>query len=113
MSICVDSIGEVTITLKNEGEVNVGDLVVMSKNKTAKKAVSDEDPIGVCVSKNGEYIAVMISGGATLNCDGGELTAGFHAIKVQEDNKITKAQTGKVRLIIDVDAVSKTAQVIL
>ncbi len=113
MSICVNSIGEVTISLKKEGNVNVGDLVMMSSsNQTAKVADNDVDPIGVCVSKNGDYIGVMISGGVTLNCDGG-LTTGFHPIKVQTGNKITAGESGKTRLIIDVNTTAKTAQVIL
>lgn len=113
MSICVNSIGEVTISLKKEGNVNVGDLVMMSSNQTAKVADNNADPIGVCISKNGDYIGVMISGGVTLNCDDGSLTTGFHPIKVQTGNKITLGESGKTRLIIDVNTTAKTAQVIL
>lgn len=113
MSICVNSIGEVTITLKKEGVINVGDLVMMHANNTAKVATAEADPIGVCVSKNGDYVAVMVSGGVTLKCDGGDLTTGFHPIKVQAGNKIAKGTTGKLRLVVDVNSTAKTAQVIL
>lgn len=113
MSICVNSIGDVTITLKKDGEVLVGDLVMMSNNKTAKKATSESDPIGVCQSINGDYIAVLVSGGVTLNCDDSSLQVGFNPIKVKEGNKIGKAESGKLRLVVDVDTSSKVAQVIL
>lgn len=113
MSICVNSIGDVTITLKKEGEVNVGDLVQMSKNQTAKKAVAESDPIGVCLSVNGEYMAVLVSGGVTLNCDDSTLEVGFAPIKVADGNKIKKGTAGKTRLVVDVDKTGKTAQVIL
>lgn len=113
MNVSVNGIGSVVITAKIFGEIALGDFVTMKANGQVQKAATEADPVGVCASKNGEYIAVIIGGGTVVKCEDATLTVGFSPIKVTAARGIAKAASGKLRLITAVDSVMKTAEIIL
>lgn len=112
MNVSVNGIGEVVITMKAEADVNLGDLVVMKESFNVKKAAAEEEPIGMCVSKNGEYAAVQIHGGMVVPCEDEGLTPGYAALKATSNGGVAKAESGINRLVVAVDTVSKNAEVI-
>lgn len=112
MEMSVNGIGTVVVTLKG-AELSVGDLVMMDGNFGAKKAGTDAEPVGVCVSKNGSYAGVQIKGGVQVGCSDSTLTPGYQMLKATATNEVAKGTTGVPHLVVSVDTAAKTAEIVL
>lgn len=111
MKVSFEGIGEVVLTFPAEAEVSLGDFVELSETGMAKPAAAGSDPVGICVSRRGEFAGVQVKGGLTAKCDD-SLSPGFHAVKVLEGNQLAKSESGATRLILAVDQVKKQVEVL-
>lgn len=102
MSISIQGIGELTLTLKTSSDLALGDLVTLSPDGQAVKAAINAEPIGVCVSRNGAYLGVQVAGGIRLAQDG-TLKTGYQPIKAGT-NGVSLSTAGKPRLVVAVTA---------
>lgn len=112
MSVSVNGIGEVVVTMKAESGVNPGDLVAMKESFLVKKAEKDEEPAGLCVSRNGDIAGVQLRGGMVLPCEDATLTVGYSPLKMAANGSVAKGTSGVSRLVVSVDTTAKTAEIL-
>lgn len=102
MSIAINGINNVVITLDTTTDVALGDWVSLSASGIGATAVSGAEPIGMCVSKNGSLIGVQIAGAMSIAHDG-TLAVGYKYLKTSIAG-ITISTTGTPRLVVSVSA---------
>ena len=124
--------GETVVTLKADGNVNVGQPVKLTADFTAKACVDGDTISGVCVSKSGDYLGVQLRGylnvkySGTLNYgwqyliadnDGGVKAASIENPTVQSSSSSTVQVQGVLKgrqcLVTDIDSTSMLAGILL
>lgn len=114
MSISYDGIGKVVATFECFSNVEVGDLVVVSQNKKVAKAMAGNQIVGVCVSKNGDYVGVQIKGAITMPYNS-TVPVGYVGVVADENNKIKYNPDANALkfLVVETDTKKKFATFII
>lgn len=112
MELSVNGIGAVVVTMKTT-DAALGDLVMMDGHFQVKKATAEAEPIGICVSRNGDYAGIQVKGGVEVTCTDETLTPGYQMLKATSENGIAKGTAGALHLVVSVDTGAKTAFVVL
>lgn len=111
MSLSFNGIGETVITFN--GDVKVGDIVVIEENSTVVKALADKDITGVCVSTNKDIAGVLIRGVVTLKYSGAAPMLGYNSLVTAGSNQVKVSTSGMKYLVLDVDTTKKDVTVML
>ena len=113
--------GETVVTLKAGGEVALGQPVKLTADHTASACAENDGVIGVCVSKNKDYLGVQLKGylrmkfTGSLNYGWQYLTAD-HAggVKAAAASSTTEQmQRNRQCLVVDIHNVAGIAGILL
>lgn len=106
--VSFNGIGNFVVTMMEDG-ANIGAPCKMKKNKTVTEAASGEVFQGVCVWKREGLAGVQLGGFVTLGYSGSEAPAvGYGKLTADGNGGVTVGESGRDRLIVDVDTVDNT-----
>lgn len=113
MLISNNGIGKVVITLA-DNNLNIGDIVCIGANNTAKKSNLNEDFVGVVVSKRAGYVAVQIKGCMTVKYATAP-NLGVHFVSSHTDNRfhVVTNNGRRAAIILNVNRDDQTADIVL
>ena len=118
MNVSFDGINSTIVTFMASEEIAVGDLVSVCENSTVKKSADNEPFIGICISVQNDFVAVQISGFATIKINSTEdVKYGLQNFVSDENGNLKICKSEEVSAIplnvISIDATESTVSVFL
>lgn len=90
------------------GQVDAGDLVVVSGNGTVSAAADDGAFVGVCISKRGDSAAIQLYGAVEVSYTGTTApTVGYQNLLAAGKSSVKVDTDGIQRLVLSVDTTAK------
>lgn len=112
MSVSVKGFNQNAVTLVAVEGLKAGDLVKISANHTAAACASGNIPVGVCLSNDGKYACVQLTGWANVKYSSTAPALGSAVIAADGAGGIKTATTGRNVTVIAVNTADTTAEII-
>ncbi len=108
-----DDIGQVCASFYCDDGVNAGDPCSIVRNRTINTTREDEAFIGKVLSVRNNVASVAVGGFVTLSFTGSAPGTGYANLSGNGNGGIMVCNDGKTYLVVSVDAVNKTATILL
>ncbi len=102
------------VTLTSSGTISVGQPVVINSNNTVAKASADAKFCGFASAVNGKNVSVTVAGYVKVRYTGTAPTHGYCNLSSNGTTGVKIDDTnGRLLLVVGVDTVNKTVEIIL
>ncbi len=110
MNVCFNGYGENVLTFETNGEIAVGDPVMISGNGVVQKA--NGVFCGICTGIRNGYASVQLDGFVRVGYSVLP-TVGYCKLSAQSGKIKADSTNGREYLVVDVDTTAETAGIIL
>ena len=101
------------VTLLTGKNIEAGMAITLENANKGKLPAADEHFCGVCTVERGMYLTVVLRGHTTVKYSGTDPVIGYNKLAADGNGNVKVSDSGRARLVLDVDTANRTIEILL